>query len=237
MKELINNWKTFLTEDQQRTINVFLDMDGVLVDFPSALKDYITSVYSQDPEVLHPESKSSRRVLHKLQNLQLTNKEIENLYDRAEDKFQSGEPYERIEKIMSNYTLKALLKNKNLWLSMNKLENADDLVDLAFKVADNVFVLSAGVDESSEAAKKEWIGHHFPQIEPQNVNIDRHKGQRLQQLAANGTISLDDLNILIDDRNRFLQDFEEAGGTGIKYDFEHPGEAIAKLQSLKGENQ
>ena len=235
MKELINNWRIFLKEEKAPRVNVFLDMDGVLVDFPGALKTYIKDVYAIDADVLHPGSKSSRRVLRKLQGLQLSDEEIEELYDQTESKFQSGEAYAPAEKIMNNYTFKALFKNKNLWLIMDKLENADQLVDTVFNLADEVFVLSAGVDETSEEAKKEWIAHHFPQINTQNVNISRAKGQRLLDLANQGAVSMEDINILIDDRTPFIDDFEGAGGLGIKYDFTSPQKAIEQLEILVGE--
>ena len=118
---------------------------------------------------------------------------------------------------------------------MDKLENADQLVDTVFNLADEVFVLSAGVDETSEEAKKEWIAHHFPQINTQNVNISRAKGQRLLDLANQGAVSMEDINILIDDRTPFIDDFEGAGGLGIKYDFTSPQKAIEQLEILVGE--
>ena len=59
-----------------------------------------------------------------------------------------------MKKIMSKYVLKALLGNKPLWLAMDKLEGADALVNQVFDTADEVFVLSAQIDEASEEAKK-----------------------------------------------------------------------------------
>ena len=106
MKLLLENWRKYLVEEEERKVNIFLDMDGVLVDFPGALKIYIKSKYAEDPDLLHPESKSSRKALRRLQGLQLSNNEIDELYDRSENKFRSGEPYSTEEKIMSNYVLK-----------------------------------------------------------------------------------------------------------------------------------
>jgi len=99
---------------------------------------------------------------------------------------------------------------------MNKLEGADTLVDKAFELADEVFVLTAQVDDISVEAKKEWIAGHFPQINPQNVNVDRDKGGRLRGLIDAGVVAESDLNILIDDRQKFLDSFVGAGGIGIQ---------------------
>ena len=95
---LTENWRKYIAEEGKRKVNIFLDMDGVLVAFPSALKVYIKNIYSMDPNELHPNSKSSRRTLRRLQNLQLNDEEIDDLYDRSEYKFQSGEDYKPDEK-------------------------------------------------------------------------------------------------------------------------------------------
>ena len=232
MKLILENWRKYLNEEERRKVNIFLDMDGVLVDFPSALKEYIKKVYHTDPHEIHPDSKSSRRALRKLQQLQLDDQEIDSLYDKAEHKFQSGNPYEIKEKLMSTYTLKALLNNQDLWLSMEQLSGAATLVDIAFDLADEVFVLTAHVDEASKIAKKKWIHSHFPQISNDRVHVDRQKGVRLLRLIEKGVVGKDDINILIDDRHKFLNDFIAAGGIGIQYSSESPSNAIRELERL-----
>jgi 5'(3')-deoxyribonucleotidase len=230
----VENWRKFLTEDRARKVNIFLDMDGVLVNFPDALKNHIKRVYSQDPNEVHAISKSSRSALRKLQSLNLSDEEIADLYNRVEEIFQEGGSYDTEEKLMNNYIFKALVNNKELWVSMGKLDGADTVVNTAFDLADNVFVLTAQVDEASEEAKKEWIANHFPQINPKHVHVDRDKGGRLLSLISAGIVSEDDLNILIDDRQKFLNSFIGAGGSGIQYDFESPQSAFDELERITG---
>jgi len=235
MKLLLENWRKYLAEEEKRKVNIFLDMDGVLVDFPSALKEHIKNIYTAVPEEIHT-SKSSRAVLRKLQSMNLFPEEIDELYDRTETKFQSGEGYSPDEKIMSDYIFKALLKNEKLWLDMEKLVGADEVMATAFELADNVFILSAHVDPTSKVAKKKWIKHHYRSREFAGVEIDRDKGGRLLQLIAQGTIAENDLNILLDDRQKFLDNFIAAGGTGIQYNFESPGNAIEELKAVISTN-
>ena len=71
MKRLLENWRGYLMENQKRKVNIFLDMDGVLVDFPTAVSEYIVEMYSLSAEEAFPNSKSSRVVHRKLQDLQL----------------------------------------------------------------------------------------------------------------------------------------------------------------------
>ena len=234
MKQILSEWRKYINEEEKPRVNIFLDMDGVLVDFPSALKEYIKSVYGTDPQVLHPGSKSSRRALRRLQSMNLSPAEIDELYDGSEHKFQSGAEYEPDEKIMSDYVFKALLGNKDLWLAMNELEGADTLVAEVFDLADEVFVLTAQVDEVSKEAKKEWIGNYFPQIKAANIHVDREKGERLRRLIKSGIVAETDLNILIDDRHKFLEDFINAGGIGIQYDFQSPNTTFEELKAVIG---
>ena len=62
MKLILENWRKYIAEEEKRKVNIFLDMDGVLVDFPSALKEHIKNIYTAVPEEIHT-SKSSRAVL------------------------------------------------------------------------------------------------------------------------------------------------------------------------------
>ena len=112
MKRLLENWSKYLTEGAERKINIFLDMDGVLVDFPNALKDHIKSVYFKDPHEVHPNSKSSRQTLRKLQNLALSEEKLEELYNLAEKRFQTGEEYKPKEKLKKSKTGRANLRSK-----------------------------------------------------------------------------------------------------------------------------
>ena len=232
MKQILKEWRKYITEEEGRKVNIFLDMDGVLVDFPSALREYVKTNYTRSAEDLFPNSKSSRTLHRKLQALRLSDEGIDELYNRAEVKFQSGDEYNSEERMMSNYIFKVLVNNKALWLSMGKLVGADELVAAAFELADEVFVLTAQVDEASEEAKKEWIAQHFPEIDPRHVNVDRDKGGRLRSLISAGIVGEGDLNILIDDRLHFLESFRNAGGIGIQYDYESPGSAFKELERL-----
>ena len=236
MKLLLENWRKYLAEEEKPKVNIFLDMDGVLVDFMTAVKNHIISVYPLDPQEVHPNSKSSRKVLSKLQDLGLSDEQVNELYDAAEEVWVAGGTYKPEEKLMSRYTLKSLINNKDLWLSMNKLEGADAVIKKAFDLADEVFVLTAQVDELSKEAKKEWITSHFPQIDPNKVHVDRDKGGRLRSLISAGIVSEDDLNILIDDRQKFLDSFVGAGGEGIQYDFGSPQSAFGELERIVGKD-
>ena len=161
----------------------------------------------------------------------------------------AGEPRSPEEKIISNYLFSLVSKDKQIWKDMAKVAGADEMIATAEQIAgpNNVYILSSPVGDPikdketgkvisppSVVAKKEWIAakDHFPQIDPDNVLVDREKGARLRSLINVGRVSENDLNILIDDRRKFLDDFIAAGGIGIQYNFESPGRAFQELERI-----
>ena len=121
MKNILENWHKYLSENQKRKINIFLDMDGVLVDFASSVREYIKDGYSVDADIFFPDSKSSRALHRKLQRLNLSSSELEDLYDRAAAKFQSGEEYSPQEHLIHNYKLPKRQKKNGSLATSHKL--------------------------------------------------------------------------------------------------------------------
>lgn len=207
-------------------------MDGVLVDFDEAVKSAIVNNYEQNAAKLHPRSPSRRKTLREFQDLGYTPQQVADLYDAVNEKHKFGQEYTKNELILRDYFYALLRNNKNLWIEMKKLQNSAKLVNNAFEMADNVYVLSAPVDKASREAKREWIAQHYPAIRPENVYLAEDKGAKLFDLMNRGEVSDKDINILVDDRPRFLKSFTVAGGKGVEYDYEAFNDAIDKLKAL-----
>lgn len=207
-------------------------MDGVLVNFDDAVRTQLIANYGKNAAKIHPDNLSRRETLQKFQKLKLSEAQVGDLYDSVNEKHKFGLKYDKTDQFLRDYFYALLINNQKLWLDMKKLQNSEIVVKNAFHYADNVYVLSAPVDKECEKAKKKWIRAHFPAIKAQNVFLAIDKGAKLLDLMNRGVIDLDDMNILIDDRPRFIQSFTSAGGKGVQYDHKDTKCAIDKLKAL-----
>lgn len=93
-----------------------------------------------------------------------------------------------------------------------KFPSADRLVSIAVKVFGTYNICSSplrGDHENSRAMKTAWINENLsPQ--PNKIIITPRKGKYAKQ--SDGTP-----NILVDDRNTVISEWEQSGGIGIKY--------------------
>lgn len=99
-----------------------------------------------------------------------------------------------------------------------KFPSADRLVAMAIQVFGSYNICSSplrGDYDNSEAMKRAWIAENLnPQ--PKQIIITPQKGKYAKQ--PDGTP-----NILVDDRNTVLTEWEQSGGIGIKYQADEDG--------------
>jgi 5'(3')-deoxyribonucleotidase len=99
-----------------------------------------------------------------------------------------------------------------------KFASADRLVAMAVQVFGHYNICSSplrGDHANSEAMKRAWIAENLnPQ--PRVIRITGRKGKYAKQ--QDGTP-----NILVDDRNTVLTEWEQSGGIGIKYQADEDG--------------
>lgn len=113
-----------------------------------------------------------------------------------------------IEKIWG-ITIKQLFEpsnNYDFWHKMDKTPEADELVKAAFKAvgSDNVAILTApSISEWCVPGKRAWVRRHYPEL----VN-------KIIYGSAKEFLSGPD-KILIDDRDKNIDAFNQAGGRGI----------------------
>jgi 5'(3')-deoxyribonucleotidase len=99
-----------------------------------------------------------------------------------------------------------------------KFASADRLVAMAVQVFGYYNICSSplrGDHKNSEAMKRAWIAENLdPQ--PTKIIITQRKGKYAKQ--QDGTP-----NILVDDRNTVISEWEQSGGIGIKYQADEDG--------------
>ena len=230
MMLLMENWRLYLNEDTEG-VNIFFDMDGVLVDFAGKVAELINSTIDKNPDEFYAESKSKRKALRRLQKVMeeegritpITPKELEEMTARKD----AGQERTKVEKRISDYLFSLISNDSQVWADMGILPGAKEMVDLAQGLG-NVHVLTSPVDDASAEGKKEWLSHHFPEID--NIIITGEKGAALQNL---GIIDAGGRAILIDDRTKYIDQFEQAGGEAIHHSADNISSTVDFLRSLE----
>lgn len=80
----------------------------------------------------------------------------------------------------------------------------------------NVYIISASPNEQADQDKMKWIGKHLFNIPTTNVVICRVGENKAEIIKNKLGISIDQTTILLDDYTKNLQEWESAGGVGIK---------------------
>ena len=112
----------------------------------------------------------------------------------------------------------AQMRGTDFFHRLPKFPSADKLVDIVVQVFGYYNICSSplrGDHTNSEAMKRAWIAENLnPQ--PRVIRITGRNGKYAKQ--QDGTP-----NILVDDRNSVLTEWEQSGGIGIKYQADEDG--------------
>lgn len=121
---------------------------------------------------------------------------------------------------------KEVVKYPNWWETISPMSDANILMNYLKKNHPDFQMLTAYAewDNRSKKAKPQWMWKHFG-IPPNRVNVVKRVEKQLFAKDANGNP-----NILIDDYEKNIKEFNKAGGHGIL----HVGanSTIAKLKTL-----
>lgn len=106
---------------------------------------------------------------------------------------------------------------ENFFRNLKPLHFADFINEMATYDQDNVYILSACVDtEYCMQEKRDWIDEHIPFIKEENIilcKVGQNKAEVVELLLD---IELTKEDILYDDYTQNLEEWEWAGGHGIK---------------------
>ncbi|CAB4133489.1 hypothetical protein UFOVP257_218 [uncultured Caudovirales phage] len=112
------------------------------------------------------------------------------------------------------------MRGTDFFLKLPKFPTADKLLEIVIKVFGHYNICSSplrGDHDHSRAMKTKWIHKNLP-IQPKRIVITPNKGRDAPAKQPDGTP-----NILIDDRNTVITQWEQSGGIGIKYQADEDG--------------
>jgi 5'(3')-deoxyribonucleotidase len=201
---------------------IYFDLDGVLADMESGLM--------QSPEV-----KALRVILDDLISSKFTSYEglvdddIKTKY-KAELEANPESEVKELKKAFNKYTSKvfSVAAKPGFYRNLPLMPGAVEMVKTAGDMSGELpNILSAPVGDENDmnnpsvVEKKEWVAEHFGELVGEVIiTIDK------------GRVVKDKNDILIDDRPKYVEKFEAAGGTAILY--KNSDQATAELSRIIG---
>jgi len=193
---------------------LFVDMDGVLVDFEGGVLKYMNEMMRKlehQPE--HPLHKIARSGAKEIGGWDV---EINKWHIARSDQEGSLSRNLRIR----DYMYRLVENDVNLWANLGWENGGKKLWDY-IKDIPGLEVLSAPMAEGSRKGKKEWVERELG-LPEEKVNLADSKKSYGEHNGKQG--------LLIDDRDKYVNEFREGGGVAIKHDPNNVDNTIKQLQ-------
>jgi hypothetical protein len=196
--------------ENKRNFEIALDMDGVLCDFNKQYIKFLSNDVLFRSVVDHKKAVSNA----KLERLGINKQQfIEKAFSLRDEILKTGNPdiYEVFKHRTKEELLVSLAWNvivfggELFWSSMDWMEGGRELVKYIKSTGLNTSILTAGMGNSASVGKQQWLSKNDMGNVPFNI-VSR--GTEKYKFAR------EDL-ILIDDMERNITLFVEAGGIGI----------------------
>jgi FMN phosphatase YigB (HAD superfamily) len=226
MKRLLESWNRFLKEEQEQTPYFFFDMDGVLVDFANGVANEINKLISGEAT---PRSKKQTKLLSKIKVSGITGvtaPQIEEITSMKDNKEELNPTQKMISQLL--YSIMAS-PDGEIWRNLPKAIGADEMLDAA-AAKGKVYILTAGIGDASDPAKKDWVKQNLSGHKIEDVILSHNKGEVISALGIDPKRAY-----LIDDRKKHLDSFAAAGGITIAHQPPASNEAVSTtLERIKG---
>ena len=195
---------------------VFSDMDGVLVNFEGGVLEYMNERFQElrhQPD--HPDYKLARSAAKELGGWD----GVINKWHIARSDQESSLP--------RNYRVRDFMyrlveDDVDLWANLGWERGGKELWDY-IKDIPGLEILSAPMAEGSKIGKRMWVERELG-VPVEKVNLADSKKPYGVWNGKQG--------LLIDDRDKYVNEFREGGGIAIKHDPDNVAATIEQLKAL-----
>ena len=203
MKVLIENWREFIKE--QKELQIYCDMDGVLVDFEQGVVDQI----NDDLSMLEARGDSK-----KLKALRAALESAGREYVTLDDLRGKSTAVEAVRK----YMYARVGDDENFWANLPWMPNGKRLWDAI--ASHNPHILTSPMQEGSERGKQIWIDNNLKPL-PKQIHMSHEKYKWANESR-----------ILIHDWDKNIITWDQNGGIAIKHNDDEIDKTLQKLAEL-----
>tara|TARA_B100000287_G_scaffold256672_1_gene241281 strand:- start:280 stop:921 length:642 start_codon:yes stop_codon:yes gene_type:complete len=203
MKVLIENWREFIKE--QKELQIYCDMDGVLVDFEQGVVDQI----NDDLSMLEARGDSK-----KLKALRAALESAGREYVTLDDLRGKSTAVEAVRK----YMYARVGDDENFWANLPWMPNGKRLWDAI--ASHNPQILTSPMQEGSERGKQIWIENNLKPL-PKQIHMSHEKYKWANESS-----------VLIDDWDKNIIPWDQSGGIAIKHSDADIDKTLKKLAEL-----
>ena len=219
--------KRLLEQEQEEPVSIqpnsiiYVDMDGVVVDFHNPMIGEINSILDSGlPDFLQG-SKTSRRALRKIKQ-------------QMGEEYRVGTKADLHNPLIRDLTF-SIIKRKpyDYFVNLGQMKDGVEMLwPYVTSLPYRIEMLTASVQgldpekKTAEDAKKDWVATHLdPQ--PAAVNVVMGAARKIPYATSNGVP-----NVLIDDRSDTIAKWNEAGGIGILHTTGNSASTTRRLKDV-----
>ena len=215
MESVMKNWKRYLNEQGgSEQYQLFSDMDGVLVNFEGGVLEHMNQRLRElkdQPD--HPDYKLARSAAKELGGWDVV---INKWHIARSDQEGSLKRNYRTRDFM--YRL--VEDDVDLWANLGWEKGGKQLWDY-IKDIPGLEILSAPMAEGSKVGKRIWVERELG-LPASKVNLADSKKSYGEHNGKQG--------LLVDDRDKYVNEFRAGGGIAIKHDPNNVDNTIKQLQ-------
>jgi len=213
MKLLIENFKSFINEQETRLPQIYCDMDGVLVDFEQGVVDQI----NKDLQMIR-RMKDVKNLVKIQRTLDaLGREEVDITHFRG-----SASEAEKFDGSLRNYMYGRVGNDADFWAKLPWMPNGKELWNFISKY--NPHILTSPMQRGSEIGKAFWIDENLRPL-PDKVFMSSEKYEWALNDAGKP-------NILIDDWSKNTVPWSNKGGIAIQHVNANTSATISALKEL-----